>query len=191
MERLFWPLIAALVVCACSGNDHVTESEATDGWGLVGPPLQQGLEKLQEKVQEKADEDQQSLIEGEPVEYLEECDSSGEVRFEFVLDPSGDELVDVTADFWDCTTEQTIISGEIDIDSPNDFGIQEAASGGDEGSGPTVEELDYDGTLQFEGDIDGPCEVDMTVDLTSGQPSYSGTFCGYDASEVTGFGALL
>lgn len=190
MKRRIWPLLATLVVCACSGNDHITAGEATDGWRLVGPLLQEGLEKLQEKVETKADEDQQSLIEGEAVEHLEECDASGDVRFEFVLDTSADELVDVTADFRDCTTEQTIISGELDIDSPNDFGIQETASGGEEGSGPSVEELDYDGTLQFEGDIDGPCEVDMTVDLTSGQPSYSGTFCGYDASDVTGSGAF-
>lgn len=48
--------------------------------------------------------------------------------------------------------------------------------------------IEYEGTLYYSGDVDGPCEVDMQVIPSDGaQPTYEGTWCGYDADSVIGF----
>lgn len=193
-----------LFLLAGCGQNSITEGEAEESWRVVSGPLNAGQEKIQARAEELGAE---LAFRDEPVTATADCDDSGDVQF--TLDVSldadgasaGDPAVDFTAAFRTCRALDSTVHGALDIEPPASSGRPsgggDGGPGGGSGDAGTADAdaggrppnaVGYEGELQFAGDVDGTCEVDMLIiPSEGGQPTYSGSWCGYDAEDVLGF----
>jgi len=200
MYRYLTIFAAVLVALAGCGQNSITEGEAEEGWRLVSGPLNAGQEKIQKRTEELGAE---IAFREEPVTATAKCGSSGDVRFELEVSIEGDgaspsdPAVDFRSSLQRCEALDSTVLGGLDIEPPNSFGrplggggggSRDAGTGDADAGGRSSNAVEYEGELYFSGDVDGTCEVDMVVvPSESGQPTYSGTWCGHDADDVVGF----
>lgn len=169
----------ALVSLASSGCgfNSITENEASEGWRVAGTPLGEAQEKLQEEFESDSG---MGFSTGETTVSVD-CNEGGaldltaDVSFE-----GGAPTVAMTADYNGCEDLQVTVDGELDLTFPDGFPM------GGSGEGETTK-IRYVGELDFRGDVDGPCEIDMISESSGGsRPTYTGQLCGYDASDILG-----
>ena len=142
-------------------------------WGST----HQNLESADSDVADEADE---GSVDPDDVDLDSDCSDGGTVTLAGTLTQSvapGDisQSFDYTATFAGCTDEDLVIDGDIDY-----LFTQEI-------SGVDVSQVwDYSGTLTYTGSYVGSCDVDVqgeqAVNDTSASITWSGTFCGDDAS---------
>jgi hypothetical protein len=168
--------VASLVLSGC-GFNSITENEASEGWRVAGAPLGEAQQNLQEELESDSG---MGFPTGETTVSVD-CDEGG--ALELTADISfegGAPSVEMTADYNDCEDQQVTVNGALDLTFPDGFPM------GDSSEGETTR-IRYVGELDFRGDVDGPCEIDMTSESSGGsRPTYSGQLCEYDASDILG-----
>ena len=179
-------LLAPLLLAGC-GLDNITEGEASEGWGVASQPLFEGQRAIQQSAQENTD----TLIAGEAITEVVDCDDSGDVKFSLSVDlnpeMSDEPQVDFLADYRACEIDRTEVDGELTIDSEQFSELMPGGGSGDECDCPEPTEVTYQGELDFSGKVDGPCQVDLDASIPPwGRPTYTGDLCGYEASDVLG-----
>jgi len=201
MYRHLTIVAAVLAALAGCGQNSITEGEAEEGWRVVSGPLNAGQERIQKRTEELGAE---IAFRDEPVTATSNCGDSGDVRFELEVSIEGDgaspsdPAVNFTSALRSCEALDSTVLGGLDIEPPDSFGrpsgggggggSRDAGTGDADAGGRSSNAVGYEGELFFSGDVDGTCEVDMVVNPSeSGQPTYSGTWCGHDADDVVGF----
>lgn len=118
------------------------------------------------------------------VDYDFACVGGGKAHFSGTVlvssEPDNDQVaVDLSTDFNGCKAEV----GDITIDGGMDYSVSVSAAGDSNDVTVTM-----DGKLSFSGDINGACDIDVKLSVSSTPDSssvvYSGSICGHDA-EVT------
>lgn len=121
---------------------------------------------------------------GGMVDYDFACFGGGKAHFSGMVhvssEPDSDQVaVDLSTDFNGCKAE----IGDITIDGGMDYAVSVSSSGDSDDVTVTMH-----GKLSFSGDINGACDIDVKLSVSSMQDSnsvsYSGSICGHDA-EVT------
>ena len=155
---------------------------------LVGCPASIPLDEVWGTTQEAltaadedvADEAEQGSVDPDAVDADSTCPDGGSVTLEGSLSQSvtpGDvsQSFDYVATFVGCTDGDLIIDGTID------YLFEQSVTGVD-----VSQVWDYSGTLTYTGSYVGSCDVDVegeqSVTDSSASITWSGSFCGEDAS---------
>jgi hypothetical protein len=159
-------LVGALVGCPA------VEAELDEVWGVT----QSNLADADESV---ADDAEQGSVDPDDVDYDSGCPDGGSVVLAGTITQSvtpGEvaQSFDYTATFTGCTDGDLIIDGEVDYTFSQEVTMD------------VVQQWAYAGTLTYTGSYNGTCDVDVegeqSVTESSASISWSGSFCGEDAS---------
>lgn len=164
--------LLAFVVAILAGCP--TQADLDEVWGTT----QENLSSADGDVQEEADT---GTLDPDAVDYDSSCADGGSVTLTGTLTQSvtpGEvaQSFDYVATFAACEDDGLVIDGEVDY-----LFAQEVTT-------DVVQTWDYAGTLTYSGTYSGSCEVDVQGEQSATESSasitWSGTFCGEDASVV-------
>jgi len=176
-------LFYALVLAGC-GNDQLTEDESERAWNST----QQTLTSGEARVQGEGSGSEEGSDSDLTVDYT--CPEGGTARFEgsYTFENSGNEgsdhavlETDLTVSFDACANNNITADGFINYTTrteTNDSGAEFVT--------------DWTGDLDYSGEINGTCQIDMHGEMSaesgsesvSYQYDYSGTVCGHDADQT-------
>lgn len=150
----------------------VAEIPLDEVWGTT----QENLETADGDVADEAD---QGTVDPDSVDLDSDCPDGGSVTLAGTLTQSvtpGEvaQSFDYTATFVGCTEDDLVIDGEIDYLFEQEVTVD------------VVQSWDYSGTLTYTGSYNGSCDVDVqgehSVTDSSASITWTGSFCGEDAS---------
>lgn len=174
--------LGSILLVACS--QELSEEDARTAWGATNLALAQGSAQAQTAAAGTPavpgqGGDLQTRAAAQ-VDYTWNCTSGGTAHFagEASADAAGgssDVNFTLATEFSDCSVSGVTISGSLD------YAAMVSASGA--GSSTT---FTMKGSLSYSGEVDGSCDIDMTLSASVGGgtvgASYKGSICGHDAS---------
>lgn len=169
----------AFVLVGC-GN-QMSEEESQEAWGTTQQTLSSGEAQVQGDVKESSSDSPNTDA---SLDYT--CPEGGSATFEgeYTYTSSDDEgsstdkfEADMTVDYRACENNDIVIDGAVNYNLKT------------ETSGDSFKYVyDWDGDLDYSGDVNGSCRIDMTgemnFDSSSVSWNYSGTVCGHDAEQT-------
>jgi hypothetical protein len=167
------------------GSDDIEPREAEASWHASNQALASGHHKFDAEVRR-----------GEDGEVRVDCEDGGILVLSGTMNENDDFQLDATYD--GCIQDGVIIDGDLtfiaSLDVDIDLDTTDDDEDGDEDHAAARLLLDYQGRLEYDGDVEGTCVVDAQLhaqavafdDFAGAGVTAEGTICGHDASIVLG-----
>ena len=163
--------VIVLIATGCgsdSKNSVGKPSDAAAGWKVAEQAMNGGIDSFNDE--EMASGSVSGTI---------DCPDGGSVEVAGATTEGGDGAIpeNLTITYDACKSDGVTVSGEIEYKvefSLSDFSMVVTTTG----------------SLTFSGDVQGDCEVDLTMtsSMESNEPEMTGTICGYDAADFASEG---